>query len=92
MVDVNEVIQKCVDDIWDEYDIDKNESLDRQECRRFILNTLRELTGTDMEETFNDDDFNFTFDLFDEDQSGTIEKREMVRFIKKVAGLSIGRT
>ena len=92
MVDVNEVIQKCVDDIWDEYDVDKNESLDRQECRRFILTTLRELTGQDMEETFNDDDFNFTFDLFDEDQSGTIEKREMVRFIKKVAGLSIGRT
>ena len=36
---------------------------------------------------FNDEDFDQCFREFDKDNSGTIEKGEMVQFIKQVAGL-----
>ena len=36
---------------------------------------------------FNDGDFEECFSEFDKDGSGTIEKEEMVEFIKKVANL-----
>lgn len=36
---------------------------------------------------FNDEDFDQCFREFDKDNSGTIEKAEMVQFIKQVAGL-----
>ena len=36
MVDVNSVVEKCVNDIWDEYDVDGSGALDRDECLRFI--------------------------------------------------------
>ena len=36
---------------------------------------------------FSDGDFDQCFAEFDKDGSGTIEKREMVDFIKQVAGL-----
>ena len=36
---------------------------------------------------FNDEDFDQCFREFDKDGSGTIEKGEMVQFIKQVAGL-----
>ena len=35
---------------------------------------------------WNEKEFNKTFALFDEDNSGTIEKEEMVQFMKKVLG------
>lgn len=36
---------------------------------------------------FSDPDFDQCFAEFDKDSSGTIEKNEMVAFIKQVAGL-----
>ena len=41
--------------------------------------------GSDAE--FSNEDFEQCFKEFDEDGSGTIEKDEMAKFIKKVAGL-----
>ena len=91
MVDVDSVIMNCVDDIWGEYDTDGNGSLDREECRRFIMQTIKEFAGETAIENFSHEDFEFTFRLFDTDRNGTIDKSEMVRFIRKVAGLPVGK-
>ena len=39
------------------------------------------------EDDFSNEEFEQCFKEFDEDGSGTIEKDEMAKFIKKVAGL-----
>ena len=91
MADVNLVIQRCVDDIWDEYDADRSNTLDKEELKRFVLTTIKEFSGAESLEEFSMDDFDKTFDEFDEDKNGTIDRHEMVRFIRRVAGLSAGR-
>ena len=83
--DIDAVIQKCVDDIWTQYDADNSGSLDKEETKQFVKNTLADMAGQDG--AFNDEDFEACFNEFDEDGSGYIEKNEMVVFIKKVAGL-----
>ena len=88
---VDQVIQQCIDDIWAEYDADGNNYLNRDDCKRFVLNTLSELAGPQACDKFSDQDFNESFSFFDIDRNGRIEKSQMVRFIRKVAGLSIGR-
>ena len=45
MADVNAVISRCVDDIWDEYDADRSNTLDKEECKRFVLTTIKEFSG-----------------------------------------------
>mmetsp|Transcript_17329 Transcript_17329/g.21858 ORF Transcript_17329/g.21858 Transcript_17329/m.21858 type:complete len:93 (-) Transcript_17329:107-385(-) len=91
MVDVDSVIAKCVEDIWEEYDNDNSNTLDKEECRRFIYTTIREFGGQKAVETLSDEDFDLTFALFDSDGNGTIDKGEMVKFIRKTAGLPTGR-
>ena len=81
---IDSVINKCVDDIWAEYDKDGNGHLDKEETKSFVKKTLAEMAGG---EEFSDDDFEACFKEFDKDGSGTIEKEEMAQFIKKVAGL-----
>ena len=91
MVNVDAVIRNCVEDIWGEYDIDGSGALDKEECRNFVIQTMREFAGDEAVKNFSHPDFEFTFKLFDVDRNGTIEKSEMVRFIRKTAGLSVGK-
>jgi Ca2+-binding EF-hand superfamily protein len=84
MSDIDQVIKKCVDDIWAEYDKDNSGALDKEETKKFVQNTLHDLSDNGV---FDDKDFNECFKEFDKDGSGTIEKEEMAVFIKKVAGL-----
>ena len=84
MSDLDSVIMRCVDDIWRDYDTDGSGELDKEETRKFIFDTLKEMSDDCQ---FSDEDFEQCFVEFDEDQSGTIEKEEMVVFIKRVAGL-----
>lgn len=44
------------------------------------------LTGGAFNEDISDEDFNLIFDMFDTDKSGTVEKEEMVDFIKHFMG------
>ncbi len=39
MADIDAVINKCVDDIWREYDKDNSGELDREETKKFVGNT-----------------------------------------------------
>ena len=84
MADIDAVIRKCVDDIWAEYDKDNSGSLDKDETKKFVQNTLSEMNDSG---EFSEADFEACFKEFDKDGSGTIEKDEMAIFIKKVAGL-----
>ena len=43
MADIDAVISKCVDDIWREYDKDNSGELDREETKKFVSNTLKEM-------------------------------------------------
>ena len=82
--DVDAVIDKCVEDIWKNYDKDNSGALDKGETREFVKNTLTEM-GEGGE--FGESDFDACFKEFDKDGNGTISKLEMREFIKKVAGL-----
>ena len=82
--DLDQVILKCVADIWAEYDTDGNGFLDKEETKAFVQNTLNEMSDNG---SIEQGDFEETFKEFDKDGSGTIEKDEMAAFIKKVAGL-----
>ena len=84
MSDLDSVIKRCVDDIWRDYDADGSGELDKEETRKFVFDTLKEMSDDCQ---FSYDDFEKCFMEFDADSSGTIEKDEMVVFIKKVAGL-----
>ena len=44
MADIDAVIAKCVEDIWREYDRDNSGSLDKEETKTFVLNTLQEMS------------------------------------------------
>ena len=82
--DMQSIIEKCVDDIWKEYDKDNSGALDKEETKLFVKNTLGEINDNG---DFSEEDFDACFKEFDKDGSGTIEKDEMALFIKRVAGL-----
>ena len=52
------------------------------EAKQFVLETLEEVSGGSSEMGFDDSDFDRCFRSFDADRSGTIERSEMVQFIK----------
>ena len=80
---LNDVINKCVNDIWAEYDKDGNGYLDKDETKKFVQDTLGNLGSGD---EFSQEAFDEVFSTFDKDNSGTIEKAEMVVFIKQLLG------
>ena len=82
--DMQAIIEKCVEDIWKEYDKDGSGALDKEETKLFVKNTLGEINYNG---DFSEEDFEACFKEFDKDGSGTIEKDEMALFIKRVAGL-----
>ena len=84
-VDVDAVIARCVQEIWDQYDTDKSNALDKTETRKFMEATLGEMTG--VSGNISDEDFQQVFGEFDKNGDGTISRDEMGQFIKKVAGL-----
>ena len=85
MADIDAVIAKCVDDIWQQYDVDHSGALDKDETKQFVKKTLNDMDDSG---EFSEEDFDACFKEFDKDGSGTIEKDEMAIFIKKVAGLN----
>jgi len=84
MSDIDNVINKCVNDIWKEYGKKGSDSLSKDQTRKFVMETLSDMRDN---EAFTEADFEACFKEFDLDGSGTIEKKEMVIFIKKVSGL-----
>ena len=82
--DPEQVIQRCVAEIWSQYDKDNSNTLDKTETKAFVQATMAEMSEND---TFSEEDFEGCFKEFDTDGNGTISREEMANFIKKVAGL-----
>ena len=79
----DQAIQGVIDQIWETYDVDKNGSLDKEETKKFVQDTLGNLGSGD---EFSQEAFDEVFATFDKDKSGTVEKPEMVDFIKQLLG------
>jgi len=71
-------IQVIVDEIWNQYDIDGNGSLDKNEIRQFVNEYLPEFNP---EFEFSEPKFEQIFEEFDIDGDGTVDKYEMTEFI-----------
>jgi len=84
MSDIDAIIRKCVDDIWNDYGKPGSNSLTKEEAKTFVSSTLKDIGDS---ENFTEADYDACFKEFDLDGSGTIEKDEMAKFIKKMAGL-----
>ena len=82
--DIDIVISRCVQEIWQEYDDDNSGSLDKEETRQLIQSTLCDMSDG---KGLSDAEFEACFNEFDMDGSGTIEKNEMIEFIKSITGL-----
>ena len=80
--DLDMVLAKCVDEIWETYDVDCSGELDKEETHRFVKHTLAGVIDEDQDEAIE-----HVFNEFDEDGSGLIDRKEMILFIKKVSGL-----
>ena len=52
--EIDAVIAKCVDEIWDKYDVDNSGALDKEETKKFVQDTLSDMPDG---AGFNDDDF-----------------------------------
>ena len=84
MADLDSVIMRCVDDIWLQYDTQGVGYLDKPATHKFMMDVLTKMSDSFQ---FSDEDFEKCFEDFDDDASGTIEKEEMILFIKGVAGV-----
>ena len=69
--------------MWGTYDLDNSGSLDKEETKKFIKDTLGNLPGSP---EFSDEIFDPMFIDFDKDGSGSVEKSEMALFINKILG------
>ena len=81
MADMDAVITKCVNDIWHDYDTNGDGILDKEETKAFVRETLQDMNDG---KEFREADWMDCFKAFDKDGSGSIEKPEMVTFIKHV--------
>lgn len=92
-VSIDDLIRGIVDEIFEQYDTDRNGTLEGSEAKQFIERVLKETECDESEgksakafEPLSDDDFDSCFREFDEDNNKKIEKQEMIAFIKKIAG------
>ena len=75
--------RKQVDDIWKNFDEDKNGKLERHEAEKFLKSILKEVTGKDPSEK----ELARNFEIMDLDKSGDIDKEEAYKFLK---GFKVG--
>ena len=81
---VDNIIDVCINEIWNEFDEDGNGDLDYDETKAFVKHTLIEMGET---ANYSENDFLQCFYQFAEGGAGFITKSEMAIFVKKVAGL-----
>ena len=83
-MNTKEMLDGCVASVFDVHDEGKKDKLDKADVERWIREILREAGE---EQHFNDDDFQKTFNEFDENKDGTVSREEMHNFIVRIAGI-----
>ena len=68
-----------VDEIWNNFDANKDGVLDRDETKKFMYQTM---VFSAVDEDYSDDAFDRVFDEMDSNGSGFIDKRKMLKFIR----------
>jgi hypothetical protein len=82
-------IEECVNNIWDKYDQDDNDHLDKKESKKFIMDVLRE-SGLFFASISLDGDQRLVREVFyeiDSDKDRRISRPEMIMSIAKIIGL-----
>jgi Ca2+-binding EF-hand superfamily protein len=77
-----EKAKELVNKFWDEIEIDKNNQLDRNECRLLIDKVVFKLLKRG---TYSTSKINRLFDEIDTDGSGMLSKNELVEFLMKLS-------
>ena len=67
---MDKILKECVDEIWTHYDTDGNGTLDKEECKKFIMSAVEEMGVGPDNEVFTDKDFEECFSKVDADGSG----------------------
>jgi Ca2+-binding EF-hand superfamily protein len=83
-------IDLIIDNIWDQYDQDGNDYLDKQEARKFIRDVLREsgLFGNTMSNEVDERLIKEVFHEIDADHNRRISKEEMKKSIAMIIGIA----
>jgi Ca2+-binding EF-hand superfamily protein len=82
--DVDHIINKVIEELWDEFDDDGNGTLDYDETKDFVKTTLVEMGE---KPDYTEQDFLECFTYFLPQGAQVITKLEMRIFVKKIAGL-----
>ena len=82
-------IDIIISNIWDQYDQDGNENLDKQEARKFIGDVLKEsgLFGNSMTNEVDERLIKEVFQAIDSDKNRRISKQEMKKSIAMIIGI-----
>eukprot|EP00347_Sterkiella_histriomuscorum_P010822 403374794 len=81
--EINEALEECLNDIWDNYDADRNGTLEFKEAKKFLKDVMKE-SGM---EKISTAELKKAFDDFDTDGSGAISKDEMKVLIRMLTGI-----
>ena len=81
--EINQALEECIKDIWDNYDADRNGTLEFGEAKKFLKDVMKE-SGI---EELSTKELKNVFDDFDEDGSGGISKEEMLILIRMLTGI-----
>ena len=82
-------IEECVNNIWNRYDSDDNDHLDKKESKKFIMDVLRE-SGLFFSSFSPEGDQRLVREVFheiDSDKDRRISRPEMILSIAKIIGL-----
>ena len=80
----DDALAGAVDKMWSTYDTDGNGYLDKEETKRFVMDTLKSMGTTD---NVSQEDLDAAFIEFDTDKTGKITKENMIAYMRKAAGL-----
>ena len=85
---MDDVVKKCIGDIWHQYDPENTGYLNRDQAKLFVKQTLTEFVGKDMiDEIWQEATFEAAFTDYVDEEEETISKADMSSFIKKVADM-----
>ena len=74
-----------VEEIWKKFDTNKSGKLEKDQAKLFLLEELASLTGAEP----TDDELERNFNIIDEDANGSLDKEEVLKFLK---GFGLGFT